>query len=174
MTRFATDLPVRIAVFDRLSKADVVVQRLVDAGFSKKHITVVYPHSHPDQVEGVHVSEPAGAHAPAAAIGGGAIGALLGGFVAFAGAAATGGLSLLAIGPLVLGAGGGAVAGGLVGAMMSRGFDKEIANFYDQALRRGQILVSVEEDGPDSQAHLALAEEIFAAAGAEPMSLTEG
>jgi hypothetical protein len=174
MTRNSTELPVRIAVFDRLSKADVVVQRLIDAGFSKDHITVVYPHSKPEQVEGVHVGEPAGAHAPMAAVGGGAIGALLGGSVALVGAAATGGLSLLAIGPLVLGAGGGAVAGGLVGAMMSRGFDKEIANFYDQALQRGQILVSVEEEGPDSHERLALAEQIFAAAGAEPMSLPEG
>jgi hypothetical protein len=174
MTRTATDLPVRIAVFDQLSKADVVVQRLIDAGFSKDHITVVYPHSNSEQVEGVQVEEPAGSHAPAAAISGGAIGALLGGFVAFAGAAATGGLSLLAIGPLVLGAGGGAVTGGLVGAMMSRGFDNEIANFYDQALQRGQILVSVEDEGPNSQERLALAEQIFAGAGAEPLSLPEG
>jgi hypothetical protein len=174
MTRIATELPVRIAVFDRLSKADVVVQRLVEAGFSKEHITVVYPHSKSEQVEGVHVGEPAGAHAPKAAVEGGAIGALLGGFVALASAAATGGVSLLAIGPLVLGASGGAVAGGLVGAMLSRGFDNEIANFYDQALQRGQILVSVEELGADAHERLALAEEIFVRAGAEPMSLPEG
>ena len=66
------------------------------------------------------------------------------------------------------------LAGGLVGAMMSRGFDKEVANFYDQALQRGQILVSVEEEGPDAQQRLALAEEIFAGAGAETLSLPEG
>ena len=174
MTRHATELPVRIAVFDRLSKADAVVQRLVAAGFSKEHITVVYPHSHSEQVEGVHVGEPAGAHAPKAAAEGGAIGALLGGAVALVSAAATGGVSVLAIGSLVLGTGGGAVAGGLIGAMMSRGFDNEIANFYDQALQRGQILVSVEEEGPDAHERLALAAEIFAAAGAEPMSLPEG
>jgi hypothetical protein len=168
-------LPLRVGVFDSYRKADRVVRRLLDAGFTKDHITVVCPHCEPEEFEGVSTSEPAGAHTPAAAVGGGAIGAVLGGLVALAGtAAATGGLALFAVGPLVLGAGGGAVAGGLVGAMMTRGVEKEVANFYDQALRKGQVLVAVEEEGPDAAGRLALAEEIFANAGTDPMPLREG
>jgi hypothetical protein len=175
MVRSTHELPVRIGIFDSYGKADTVVQRLLQAGFPKEHITVVCPHCTPAEFEGVQTSEPAGAHTPAAAAGGGAIGALLGGLVAVAGAAAaTGGLALFAVGPMILGAGGGAVAGGLVGAMMTRGVEKEVANFYDQALHKGQVLVSVEEEGPDAAGRLELAEDIFARSGAEPMALPEG
>lgn len=163
-------LPVRVGVFNRLPAADQAVERLVKAGFDKQRITVICPTCSVDRFSDVHREEPSGSHTPAAAAGGGAIGALLGGLVAVVGIAATGGIGLLAVGPLLLGAGGGAVAGGFVGAMLTRGIEDEAADFYDQALRKGQILVAVEDDGQGPTA-LERADQIFTELGSEHVSL---
>jgi hypothetical protein len=167
-------LPVRVGVFDSLAAADLAVQRLIDAGFERDHITVICPTCSVDQYRDVDREPPAGARTPVAAASGGAIGAVLGGLVALAGVTATGGMGLLAAGPLLLGAGGGGVAGGLIGAMMTRGVEKEVADFYDQALERGQILVAVEEESENAPERLALAETIIGSAGADPLALREG
>ena len=58
-------------------------------------------------------------------------------------AIATGSVVLWVAGPAVAGALG--VAGGLVGAMSTRGVEKEIANYYQQAVLAGSILVAAEE-----------------------------
>jgi hypothetical protein len=173
MKQEITHRPVRIGVFTKIGAADRAVTALVDAGIDKEHITVICP-TCTGELEQYRRAEPAGAHAPAAAAGGGAIGALLGGLIALVGVAATGGMSLLAAGPLIAGAGGGAVAGGFLGAMLTRGMEKETANYYDQALQRGDVLVAVEEHGDDQGSKLALAESVLAAQGARPMKLREG
>lgn len=165
---------VRVGVFQQLSQADRVVEQLLAAGFEKDEITVICPQCSPAQLEGAKHDEPAGAHTPKSAVTGGTIGAVLGGLATVIGLTATGGLALLTVGPLLLAASGGAVAGGFVGAMSTRGFEHEIANFYDQALQRGEILVAVEEHGSDAEERLALAERIFAEAGAHPIALREG
>jgi len=71
-------------------------------------------------------------------------------------------------------AGAGAATGGLVGAMLTRGLEKEDAIYYDQALQAGKILVSVEPHGPGHEDRLAAAERGFAEAGAVPLALEEG
>jgi len=68
----------------------------------------------------------------------------------------------------------GGVAGSLIGAMMSRGFERELANFYDQAVVAGKIHVAAEDHGPQQAERLARAEHILANAGAEPLPLPEG
>ena len=55
-------------------------------------------------------------------------------------------------------AGTGGVAGGLVGAMMTRGVEKEMANFYNQEVTAGKILVGAEDHGPQQCRRLASAE----------------
>src|SRR6185369_13000572 len=102
-----------------------------------------------------------------ATIAGGTIGAIVGGLAVLASAVATGSLALWAPGPITAWAGG--VAGGLVGAMMTRGVEKELANFYQQAVIEGQILVGAEGHGPDRQSSLATAAKILANAGAKPL-----
>jgi len=167
-------LPVRVGVFDHLADADLAVERLIRAGFDKQHITVICPTCNVDKFADVHREEPAGSHTPVAAASGGAIGALLGGFMAVVGTAATGGLSLLVVGPLLLGAGGGAVAGGFIGAMMTRGMEDQAADFYDQALRKGQTLVAVELDGRSSSPTLEHADQILAELASEHLALPKG
>jgi hypothetical protein len=116
--------------------------------------------------------EPAGTFTPAAATAGGALGALLAGATVVVAAGATGGVALLAAGGVSAWAGG--IVGGLVGAMMSRGVEKELANYYNQAIIEGKLLVAAEADGPRSAAQLACAERIFAECGATPIALPEG
>jgi hypothetical protein len=153
--------------------AGKAVARLLEAGFSKYQITVVCS----DQTKERYFREfehqaPAGTTTPAAVATGGAVGALLAGLTVVAAASVTGGVSLLVAGGVSSWAGG--VVGGLVGAMMTRGVERELANYYNQAVVEGKILVAAEDTGPDPYPHLSHASQIFAELGAEPLSLPEG
>ena len=165
--------PIRVGVFDRSQEADQAVAELLAAGFAKEQITVICSEGavqrHFQQFE--H-QDPAGTNTPAAALAGSALGATLGGLAAAAGAMTFGGVALLVTGGIALWGGG--VVGGLVGAMMTRGVEKELANYYDQAVERGQILVAAEQHDPQSKATLERAAQILANHGVEPLSLREG
>lgn len=164
---------VRGGVFTSVSAADRAVRHLMAAGFSKEQITVVCS----DAAKESHFREfehqqPAGANTPEAAATGGALGAAFGGATAIAAGIAGGGLPLVIVG----GAGllTGSVLGSFLGAMLTRGFEKEAANYYDQAVQEGKLLVTVEQREPQSRPSLHEAEEIFVRAGAEPVPLVEG
>ena len=166
-----TPLP-HIGIFDSIKRADRAVSNLLDAGFSSAQITVMCSNAAVEtHFERYEHQDPSGTYTPAAAIAGGAIGAALGGLAAIAGVA-SGGVALLAAGGLTAWTGG--VVGGLVGAMVTRGFEKELANYYDQAVVNGKILVAAEDNTPDRHEHLLVAEGILRAAGAEPLALPEG
>ena len=165
--------PLEAGVFSSIEDAQRAVHSLLDAGFTHANITVVCS----DETKERYFSEfdhqqPAGTHTTTATIAGGTIGAILGGATVIASAVATGSLTLWAAGPITAWAGG--VAGGLVGAMMTRGVEKELANFYQQAVVSGQILVAAEDHGPDCQGRLTTAAQILADAGAVPMPMSEG
>lgn len=162
----------RVGVFTDVEATEKVVRELLAAGFTADQISVLCS----DQAVRNHFrafdhQEPAGTFTPAAALAGSTIGAMLGGGAVILSAAATGGLSLLATGGIA--AWGGGILGGLVGAMLTRGVEKEAANFYDQSLREGNILVMVDAD-ERSAARLAEAEAIFARAGSKPLALPRG
>jgi hypothetical protein len=167
------DTPIRVGVFTHLDAADDAVRGLVDAGFSEEHIAVICSDddTHHERLEHFRQVEP-GHRSEKTAIAGGAIGATLGGLAAIGGGLATGGIGLVAAGLAAMWAGG--VAGGLIGAMASRGLTKEYADYYDQAVADGKVLVAVEYHGTDQMARLIRAERVFEAAGAEPVELTEG
>jgi hypothetical protein len=162
-----------VGVFDTVDEARQAVRGLLDVGFTKEHITVVCSDETKERyfAEFEH-QEPAGTFTPTAAIAGGTIGALLGGVTVVASAIVTGSLALWAAGPITAWAGG--VAGGLVGAMMTRGVEKELANFYQQSVVSGQILVGAEHHGANAAAMLAKAAKILADSGAKPLPLPEG
>ena len=165
--------PIRVGVFTTIRAADCAVDKLLRAGFTRDQISVVCS----DQTKEAHFrafehEEPAGTYTPGAVMTGGAIGAALGGLTVLAGAVTTGGLALLAAGGLAAWTGG--VVGGLVGAMMTRGVENELANYYDQAVTEGQILVAAKDHSEAQRQTLATAEQILCECGAEPMSLPEG
>jgi outer membrane lipoprotein SlyB len=165
--------PIRVGIYSTIRAADCAVDNLLKVGFTSVQITVICSdrtteeHFHEFEHE-----EPAGAYAPAAVAVGGAIGAALGGLTVLAGAVTTAGLGLLAAGGLAAWTGG--VVGGLVGAMMTRGVEHELANYYDQAVTAGKILVAVEDHSEAQRQRLARAEQILAECGAEPVALREG
>ena len=164
--------PFRVGVFATVEQADKAVDELLKAGFSTKQITVVCS----DAVKERHFSqlrheEPAGTYTPAAAVAGGAIGAVLGGLASVVAIVGTGGIGVILAGPLFAGAG--AIVGGLVGAMTTRGVERELANYYDQAVVQGKILIAVEDHSGNPQ-QLIVAERALAQVGAEPVPLPEG
>lgn len=165
--------PLRVGVFSTIRAADCAVDNLLREGFTSEQISVVCS----DRVKEEHFSqfeheEPAGSYTPAAVAVGGAIGAALGGLTVVAGAVTTAGLGLLAAGGLAAWAGG--IVGGLVGAMTTRGVEHELANYYDQAVTAGKILVAAEDHSEAQRQKLARAERILAECGAEPIALPEG
>lgn len=167
------NLSLEVGIFGSVADARRAVRELLAAGFVQDQITVVCS----DETKERYFSEfehqhPAGTYAPAATIAGGTIGAILGGLTVVASAMVTGSIALWAAGPITAWAGG--VAGGLVGAMMTRGVEKELANFYQQAVVSGQILVAAECHGADCSALLAKAAQILASSGAKPLPLREG
>jgi hypothetical protein len=168
-----TDKPVRAAVFGTPAAAHGVTSRLLRAGFTQREISVICSDETKERYfrEFEHQQQ-AGANTPAAAAVGGAIGATLFGLSAVAAGAAPGGVPLAIAGGWAVMTGG--VAGGFLGAMLTRGFEKEAANYYDQAVAAGKILVTVEVHGPAAQGRLARAWQILEEAGAEPVPLVEG
>jgi hypothetical protein len=166
-------LPMRVGTFATVPAAETAVDALLAAGFTTEQITVVCSDPQKERTfEQFQHQDPAGTTTPAKAVAGGTIGAALGGLTVLAGAAATGGTALLAAGGAAAWTGG--VLGGLIGAMMSRGVEKELANYYDQSVQRGKLLVAVEANEKNRPRRLAEAEEILARAGAEPLPLLEG
>lgn len=165
--------PIRIGVFRRVTAAQQTIEALIRAGFPAEQISVICPEGVEIATpEDVNEQDPAGANTADAALGGGAVGAVLGGLAA-TGVVLSGGTGLLVVGPMLGAAGAGAVAGGFIGAMMTRGFEPEIADFYDQALGDGCVLVAVDpeaEGAPSADS----AERIFETNGAEPIPLQRG
>ena len=58
--------------------------------------------------------------------------------------------------------------------MTTRGLEEELANYYDQAVVDGKILVAAEAHGDGAEARLTQAEQVLRAAGAEPVALARG
>jgi hypothetical protein len=165
--------PLRAGILDSVADADLAVAELLAAGFTGDQITVVCSErAVKEHFKSYEHQDPAGEHTAAAALTGGAIGAALGGLATVAGVVTVGGAAILVGGATLLWAGG--VVGSLVGAMMTRGIEKELANFYDQEVTRGKILVAVEQKDPAKVAMLAKASEIFNKHGVESLPLVEG
>lgn len=167
------DRPIRAGVFTTVVEADAAVRALLEAGFTEEQITVICSNETIEaKFRPFEHQDPAGTHTPAAALAGGTIGAVLGGLSAAVATVATGGAGLLIFGGMAAWMGG--VVGGLTGAMMTRGVEKELADYYDQSVQAGKILVAAEAAHQDDVATLARASQVLADAGAEPVPLREG
>jgi hypothetical protein len=173
MSTTATDnRPIRAGVFAAASDAKRAAVRLLAAGFRADQIIVVCSdHSKDAWFREFKHQEPSGTFASQGAMIGGTAGVILGSLSVLATAVATGSLALWIAGPISVLAGG--AAGGLIGIMTTRGMERELANYYQQAVLNGDILVAV--DQPDAEGgRLEQAAEILSASGAKPLSLPEG
>jgi hypothetical protein len=161
--------PIRAGVYSSIESAQTAVDQLQEAGFSRDQITVVCSDRTKERFfrEFEH-EHPAGTDVVDAAATGSLAGMILGGLTT-AGVATAAGVSVLFAGPSFLL--GGAIAGGLIGAMTTRGEEGELADFYDQSVTQGKLLVAVQDKDP---ARLVRAEQIIKGAGAEPLPLVKG
>src|SRR5690606_34717769 len=96
-------------------------------------------------------------HAGMGALGLGAAATLAGIFTA-------GGVAIMAVGAFA----GLSLAGTFASMMMTRGAEQELADYYDQAIMHGKILVAVETEDERRQR---LADEILAREGTPPTAL---
>lgn len=132
-------------LFDSYSQAQAAVEALEQAGFTSSEISLVSRYRDDNTlVDGDEVSGTATGATAGALVGGG--GGLL---------AALGLIAIPGIGPLVaagvlattlVGAAGGSVVGGLIGALTNAGVSEEDAHVYSEGVRRGSSLVTVTTD----------------------------
>ena len=164
----------RAGVFESESAADSAVVDLLEAGFSKDKISVVssQPVVHHSEHPDVAAVTPSGSHTRTSILLGGVIGSALGVLVALLNGSGSGWSWFTMIGVLVAATAIGTLVGGFIGAMMSRGFEPEIADFHDQAMAPDQYLVAV--DVGSSEARSESAESVIGNAGAAPMPLSKG
>jgi hypothetical protein len=171
MAHAKDDKPVRVAVFDRIYKAEQAVEALLLEGFEKDQISVICSDPAKEEYFREFEAPQAGESAPRRAAAGGVIGATLGGLAAVASLATAGGVAVVAAGHLVFSLATGGIVGGFIGAMTSRGLDKEAAEYYEQSVENGKILVVAEDNSDEGPKRLRAAEKQFERAGAEPVSL---
>jgi len=133
------------ALFDDGLDAARAIDDLLDLGVDASNVSVVA--SDPTVRETfaleTHSKLPEGTAIGAGV--GGAIGAVVASFTAF-GALATGGVGLVAAGPLVAalaGAGAGAAGGGAIGGLVGMAIPETEVHFYEDALGRGSVLVGL-------------------------------
>ena len=130
-------------LYDTYSQAQRAVEALEQAGFSSSEVSLISRYRDDNTL----ADEASGATtgATAGAVVGGGTGLL----------AALGVIAIPGIGPLVaagllattlVGAAGGSVVGGLIGALTDFGVSEDDAHVYSEAVRRGSSLVTVRTD----------------------------
>lgn len=140
------------AVFDNHSEAEAAARELRDAGVPDSALSVIARRQEDSGDYGdaeTHEVKEKGEGALKGAIGGGAVGAILGiaalaipgvGPLAAAGAIASGAIPEAA----AIGAGAGALAGGLSGLLTKHGVSEEDAGYYEERINNGGIFLSVD------------------------------
>jgi uncharacterized protein (TIGR02271 family) len=161
-----------VGLFYERQQAERAIQQLKAAGFREDQIGVLMQ----DKDSGQQLAESTGTKvsetAASGAIGGGVAGGVLGLL------ASIGALAIPGIGPIVAGgvlastlagAGIGAAAGGLLGALVGMGVPEEDAKYFEEGVRAGGILVTVEAGSRREEARQIL---VGSGADLEPVSRT--
>lgn len=167
-----TELPIKAGIFSDPDHVEDALSKLKEGGFSYSEITVVTAVSeHQERFSSFLGRSHAGSDVENKSLArAGAAGLGLGGAAALTTLITTGGASVFVIGAFS----GIALVGTFVALMMTRGIEKETADFFDQELDKGNILVAVEVHGDDAEQRLHQAEGILKEAGSKPISLPEG
>ncbi|MCA9070584.1 MAG: hypothetical protein KDA84_16755 [Planctomycetaceae bacterium] len=157
--------PIRIAVYKDVSAAATAIRDLQDAGFTQDEISVLCSDQHRKELFKRYIhEEPSGSHNDEALNRAGLAALGLGGAAAITGIMTSAGTAIFAIGAFA----GVAAVTTFVSLMLTRGAEKELADFYDQAVLEGNILVAVETD--DSHRGES-ADQVFQKHGSSPISI---
>lgn len=136
-----------VGLFQNLSEAENVVSELVEQGVAREEISILGRDESADVREAVSDRSAATGGAGTGAGAGAAIGGSFGVVAGLAALMIPGIGPIIAVGPIVAGlAGGGigATAGGLIGALTKAGVSESDAQYYEDAVRRGGVLVLVQ------------------------------
>ncbi len=164
------DYPIRAAVFETTLGAARAVKDLRAAGFSADQISVICSREHAHKHFGEYRETTTGEQT-SHTIDPSAVAALGIGRTAFASAVVlSGGRALIALGAFASVT----LTGTLASIFASRGVEKDAIDFHEQSLHAGDLLVAVEGHDDDAEQWLDHADQVFADAGAKPLSLPEG
>lgn len=146
-----------IGVFMDPQQAEEATAELINAGINTDNISVLAQRGIVEEVVGEDKEEAALESAGAGAVGGTAVGGLIG---LIAGASA---LLIPGIGPMLAagtwasvlgtaaaGAGVGAAYGGLVGGLVGIGVSEEKTHVYVEGVEKGGVILLVDPDDPDN------------------------
>jgi hypothetical protein len=142
-----------IAVFMTPAEASEAIDDLINAGFATSEISILAKRDAVEHLVGDQREEEAIETAEAGAVGGTALGGLLG-LIAGAsalvvpgvGTAVAAGVWATVLGTTAAGAGIGAAYGGFVGALIGFGVAEEQTHVYVEGLEEGGVLVSVRDE----------------------------
>lgn len=140
------------AVFDTRVESETALQKLEHAGFTEKEITLLVS----EDTRGKHFGIKESSKVEEGAVAGATIGGLAGAIglaLASAGTLLVPGLNLVVSGALIgglVGLGAGAATGGLIGALVGLGIPEHEAKLYEEAVRKGAILIAVETKDDDT------------------------
>lgn len=136
------------AVFKNRTTAEKAVDDLIEHGIRKKDISVLMSDSTKGKEFAMDINSKAPEGAAAGALAGGTLGAIAAGLTTVGTVAATtGGLGLLATGPIVgilAGGGAGAATGGIIGSLIGLGFNDTDIKLVDKDIQNGSILITTE------------------------------
>ncbi len=141
-----------VGSFEGSRAAHRAAQALIDDGFMQQDISVVASNILGDYTPDgrvLTVDEEPDTETETGAVAGGMLGGAAGLTASLMGLAIPGLGPVVAVGPLIAmltGAGAGAVAGGLIGALTHAGVSPEHASYFAESVRRGGALVSVRVD----------------------------
>ncbi|MEX0726454.1 MAG: hypothetical protein WEB58_09915 [Planctomycetaceae bacterium] len=157
--------PILFAVYDDVDTASAAVRDLREVGFTPQEISVLCSDEHRERLFSKYEHEdPAGSHADQAITGAAATALGLGGSAVAVGLLTSAGTAIFVLGAFA----GVAAISTFVSLMLTRGAEKELADYYDQAVLLGKILVGVETNDAARQKQ---AREIFERHGYQAGSL---
>jgi hypothetical protein len=139
-----------VAIFDDRDDAEDSINALKDSGFRAEDIGIVARDRSEAGVLAEDTGADVGTSAATGAVAGGVLGGLAGWLVGIGALAIPGVGPIVAAGPLaaaLTGAAVGAAGGGLIGALTGAGVPEEEARWYDERVRAGGWLVSVNARG---------------------------
>lgn len=165
-----SNTPVRAGLFASPDHAETAVEGLLADGFDPETISVVC--RDPEQRERFtrFLHGPLETETCDHGLGTAAKAGLgVGGAAALVELAITGGLSVFVIGAFAAFA----IAGTFAALLIDRGISDEVAEFYEQSVQAGEILIAVDIQGDDASQRRQRAEQVLRQAGSRPLPLTE-
>ena len=138
-------------LFNNATDAANAIDALIVKGETPENISVLASEEIGPDAFAVETSSHIGDGAAIGAGVGGGVGAVVAGLTAVGALVATGGLGVVAAGPVVAalaGAGAGAASGGVLGGIVGAFFPEHEVKHYENAIKEGSVLVGVNKDGP--------------------------